>query len=158
LWQASAALAAIGGKKGKQFVHDRVIGEVVDEPAFLPPLYQANSAQMRKVERKRRCRNVELLTDCARAHAFAPGLHEQPIDRQARLVSQRSQTLGCGRYFHISIIIEVLTDVNPAWRPAWRKCFMTAIRIREPRTSVASGVIDLEEREPLRLGNSPSCQ
>ena len=105
-------MAAIVRKESDKVVHGAEVGRIENETAFLPSDDQADSAQMRQMERQRSGRNAESLADQSGTEAVGAGLDEKTKNIQTRFVSERGQPLGGMCAFHSSSILEVSVRVG----------------------------------------------
>lgn len=99
--------AALVGEEIDQAAHAREIGRVVDVAAFALRRDEPRTLQLLQVEGQRGRRQAELLDEIARRIAFRSALHEQPEDRQARLLRQSAERADGFVWFHSSKSIEM---------------------------------------------------
>jgi len=105
---ARCAGAAVLGQVVDQGSHGVEVGRVNDEPALLAAANQPRMREVRQVERERRRRQLQLLSDRAGSKAAGPRHDEEPEDGEARLVRKARQGIDCLLGFHISRIIETM--------------------------------------------------
>src|SRR3954452_18284656 len=72
---AGAASAAVLCQVADQLIHVFEVGAVDDEAPVLAAFHQAGARQVRKMERERGRRQVELFADAAGGEAFGTGFH-----------------------------------------------------------------------------------
>jgi hypothetical protein len=97
---ALATAATVFGEKPNQRVHACEIGGV-DQLTAKPFLVdQAGPQQVLQVKGEGGRGDPQTFGDGARRHAVWPLLHEQSVNRQARLVSERTERLDRVRRLH----------------------------------------------------------
>lgn len=75
--------------------------------------HQASMLELAQVKRERGSGHIELGCDLTNGASFGPRLHEEAVDRKARLVGKPSQSCYCGVRFHISRIVEISYESTP---------------------------------------------
>src|SRR5688572_23270681 len=83
---AGAVTAAVLCEVAHELVHVLEVGVVDDEAPVLARAHEAGAREVRKVERERRRRQVELLADAAGGESLRPGFDEQAKRLQARFL------------------------------------------------------------------------
>src|SRR5437870_1399253 len=109
-----AATAAVLCEVADELVHVLEVCAVEDEAAVLPAAHETGAGEVREVKRKRGRRQLELFADAPGGEPFGPGLHQQAIGLEARLLGEGRERVDDLRHFHISRIMEMtLTCQGP---------------------------------------------
>src|SRR5687767_7845789 len=85
---------------------------VKNEPAVLPGIDEAGMTELLQMERKRCRRHIERVADAAGWQTLRTGFHQQPEDRKARLLRERSKCNHGLLRFHVSIVMETFERVK----------------------------------------------
>src|SRR6266850_5328828 len=101
-----AATAAVLREVADELIHVLEVRAVDDEAAVLPAADQAGAGEVREVERQRRRGQLELFADASRRQPFGPGLDQQAVRLEPRLLGEGGERVDDLRHFHISRIME----------------------------------------------------
>src|SRR3989442_2676138 len=112
-----AATAAVLREVADELVHVLEVRAVDDEAAVLPAAYEAGAGEVREVKRERGGRQLEFLADAPGGEPFGPGLDQQAIRLQARLLGEGGEGVDDLRHFHISRILEITRACQARCQP-----------------------------------------
>src|SRR5438132_10842043 len=112
-----AATAAVLREVADELVHVLEVRAVDDEAAVLPAANQAGAGEVREVKRECGRRQLELFADAPGGEPFGPGLDQQAIRLEARLLREGGEGVDDLHHFHISRIMETTRPVNCAANP-----------------------------------------
>jgi ACR3 family arsenite transporter len=110
--RAGGSPAAVLGEIAYKPVHVLEIRRIEDEASLLPAAQQAGARQMRKVEGKRRGRQIEFFADRARREFLRTIFDKQAVHGEASDLRQRAQGIDELCRFHISRIMIISKHVK----------------------------------------------
>src|SRR5216684_3106999 len=101
-----AAAATVLGEVADELIHVLEVRAVDDEAAVLAAAHEAGAGEVREMKRERGRRQLEFFADASRRQPFGPGLDQQPVRLEARLLGEGGERVDDLRHFHISRIME----------------------------------------------------
>src|SRR5437762_11490935 len=112
-----AATAAVLREVADQLVHVLEVRAVDDEAAVLAAANQPGAGEVREVKRERGRRQLELFADAPGGEPFGPGLDQQAIRLEARLLREGGERVDDLHHFHISRIMEITRACQARCQP-----------------------------------------
>src|SRR2546428_7551247 len=112
-----AATAAVLREVADELIHVLEVRAVDDEAAVLAAAHKAGAGEVREVKRERGRGQLELFADASRRQPFGPGLDQQAVGLETRLLGKGSEGVDDLRHFHISRIMEITRACQARCQP-----------------------------------------